>query len=103
METKQIHELNRHFFTTMHGLFNQGIEVMTQWNDQVEQLFRAAQKHHEGVARGTSQVVETWLTNLRQGREQFQRLMDDNFQRLENAMSSPAIPEAPATKVKPKV
>ena len=79
METTQFNDFNRELYTTVQGLFRQGFDTMHRWNDEVETMCRLAQRQQAQAAQTTTQLVETWLTMLRQGRDQFRQLVDENF------------------------
>jgi hypothetical protein len=56
-------------------------------------MFRLAQQQVQ-AAQTTTHLVENWLTTLRQGREQFRKLVDENSKHMDAVVA----PKPPKTK-----
>ncbi|MFH2005897.1 MAG: hypothetical protein ABI333_04830 [bacterium] len=89
MDNKNLTEMS----AVMHEMFTTGMNAMNMMQEQAEkvakELAKELQDKNMEAYRLSSDVMDKWISAVRQGQTQFRKIVDESFKRAESHLDSP--------------
>jgi len=88
MEPKNMTDMNKVMLAAMHEMFTTGMNAMNMMQAQAERMVKTLQDKNAENYNLSGGVMDEWISSVKKGQDEFRKIVDDNFSRAEQHLSS---------------